>query len=142
MNQPGIRRKIHVITSQNATLIGRAVRLLASRGIDVEIGSTFVKFARGEPGPDQAAQDLKSAGFRVLTSMDVFEADTDGNLAEKSASLLAADAPKGHVHGPGCGHDHAHDESCNHPDHQHGHDHGHGHGHDHDHSHDHGDHKH
>jgi hypothetical protein len=37
-------------------------------------------------------------GFRVLTSMDQFLPETDANMAEENT-------PKGHVHGPGSGHD-------------------------------------
>ena len=143
MNLPspsaGARTKLHVYTSNSPALLLRVVRFLTQRQVPVEVGNNFVKFPRAETVADQAAADLKAMGFRVLTSMDQFTADTDHNMAEISAVLLAQEnTPKGHVHGPGCGHDHAHGESC---DHDHHHDHGHDHDHDHGHHHHH-DHKH
>ncbi len=133
MNTAAPRIKLYVITSQSPALIGRAARLLAARQVPVEIGPTFIKFPRGDGPADEAALDLKEAGFRVLTSMDYFVAETDQNLSDRCAEALQTEAPKPHVHGPGCGHDHGHDH--HHDDHHHDHDHHHGHGHDHDHKH-------
>jgi len=125
------RTKIHVVTAAQPTLLLRVVRLLSQRGIPVEVGATFVKFPRSQPVSDQAADDLKAMGFKVLPSIDELGPETDGNMAARSAAALETErAPKGHVHGPGCGHDH-HEH-----DHGHAHDHdGHGHGDDHDHHH-------
>lgn len=134
MNTAAPRIKLHVITSQSPALIGRAARLLAARQVPVEIGATFIKFPRGDGRADQAALDLKEAGFRVLTSMDFFIAETDQNLSDRCAEELKKEAPKPHVHGPGCGHDHHHEHHHDHG-HDHGHDHPRDHGHDHDHKH-------
>ena len=126
------RIKLYVYTSGQAQLLMRVVRFLAARNIAVEIGNNFVKFPRGEAAGDEAAASLKEIGFRVLTSMDHFHAEKDHDMKEKSALLLAEEnTPKGHVHGPGCGHEHhEHGPGCGHD-----HDHGHGHHHDHDHKH-------
>jgi ABC-type nickel/cobalt efflux system permease component RcnA len=127
------RAKLHVYTSAQALLLARVARFLAARGIEIELGNNFVKFPRGEQAADQAAAELKAAGFRVLTSMDQFAPETDAGLKEASAALLAIEnTPKGHVHGPDCGHDHHHDHS-----HEHGHAHDHSHDHSNDHSHKH-----
>jgi urease accessory protein len=123
----GPRLKLYVVTSQTPVLLMRVVRFLAKQSVATELGNGFVKFPRGDDTADQAATALKAMGFRVLTSMDQFVADTDDNMADSSAQALAEEnTPKGHVHGPGCGHDHR--------DHGHGHDHDHSHD-DHDHSH-------
>jgi hypothetical protein len=154
------RTKIHVYTSSTPLLLMRAIRFLAQRAIPVEIGNNFVKFPRGDTTADMAASELKRMGFRILTGIDQFDPEHDTTIQEKSAVLLAAEnTPKGHVHGPDCGHDHVHDEHCGHdhhahnhapdhqeeqrhkrehehghrPDHGHEHDHQHGHGHGHDH---------
>lgn len=133
----GNRAKLHVYTSAQAVLLARVARFLSARNIPVELGNNFVKFPRAEAAADQAAAELKAAGFRILTSMDVFSPETDADMKGASAALLAQEnTPKGHVHGPGCGHDHHHDETCGH-DHQHGHSHDHSHGHNHDHKHGH-----
>lgn len=125
----GVRAKLHVYTSGHALLLSRVVRFLAARNLPLELGNNFVKFPRAETAADQAAAELKAAGFRILTSVDVFSPETDAGIKETSAALLAAEnAPKGHVHGPGCGHDHHHD-------HEHGHQHEHHHAHDHPHKH-------
>lgn len=125
------RAKLHVVTSTSAVLLLRVVRFLASRSIAVEVGASFVKFPRGEAAADEAAAALKSMGFRVLTSMDQFDPETDQNMAAKSAAILEEEnTPKGHVHGPGCGHDHHdhdHDHGHHHDDHSHGHKHDHKH---------------
>jgi G3E family GTPase len=132
------RTKLHVYTSSTPVLLLRVVRFLAQRNIPLEVGSNFVKFPRGEAAADLAATELKAIGFRVLTSMDQFDPEQDATLKEKSFTLLEAEnTPKGHVHGPGCGHDHAHDEHCGH---DHGHEHHHDHDHDHHHDHHHGHH--
>ena len=137
------RTKLHVYTSPSPALLLSVVRYLCSQQIAVEVGKNFVKFPRAEPRGDDAAAALKAMGFRVLTSMDQFDPDTDANMGERCAPLLAEEqAPKGHVHGPDCGHDHAghvHGPDCGH-DHHHGKhgDHSHDHKHDHDHEHDHG----
>jgi hypothetical protein len=123
----GARIKLHVYTSTVPVLLLRVVRFLASRSIPMEVGASFVKFPRGEATADDAAAGLKAMGFRVLTSMDQFEPDTDQTMANRSAALLEEEnTPKGHVHGPGCGHDH-------HDDHDHQHDHQHEQKHDHKH---------
>ena len=140
------RVKLHVLTSSSPAVLLRVVRYLSSQQIAVEVGNNFVKFPRAEQAADDAAAALKAMGFRILTSMDQFAPEADTNIGERCAALLAEErAPKGHVHGPDCGHDHHHDEHCGH-DHGHPHDHDHDHqhhGHSHDHDHDHGhDHRH
>lgn len=127
------RTKLHVYTSPSPALLLRVVRYLCSQQIAVEVGKNFVKFPRAEPRGDDAAAALKAMGFRVLTSMDQFDPDTDANMGQRCAPLLAEEqAPKGHVHGPDCGHDHHHDKHGDHShDHKHDHDHDHGHSHDH-----------
>jgi urease accessory protein len=116
------RIKLHVLTSSSAVILLRVVRYLSSRQIAVEVGNNFVKFPRAEQAADDAAAALKAMGFRILTSMDQFAPDADANIGERCAALLAEEqAPKGHVHGPDCGHDHSHDH-----DHDHSHDHSHG----------------
>jgi len=115
------RVKLHVVTSSSPAILLRVVRYLSSRQIAVEVGNNFVKFPRAEQAADDAAAALKAMGFRILTSMDQFAPETDANIGERCAALLAEEqAPKGHVHGPDCGHDH---------DHDHGHDHNHDHSH-------------
>lgn len=121
----GSRVKLHVYTSSSPALLSRVVRYLSQRGIAVEVGNNFVKFPRADDLSDQAAAALKTMGFRILTSMDQFDPDSDANMADKSHGLLSQEnTPKGHVHGPGCGHDHGHGEHCDH-DHDHHHDHKH-----------------
>jgi len=134
----GSRTKLHIYSSQNTALLLRVVRFLSAQGIPVELGNTFVKFPRGEASADNAAAAIKAMGFRVLTSMDAFDPDQDTNMASRSKQLLDDEnTPKGHVHGPGCGHDHhAHEHG---PDCGHDHAHGHSHDHKHEHHHDHGD---
>ena len=115
------RIKLHVVTSSSPAILLRVVRYLSSRQIAVEVGNNFVKFPRAEQAADDAAAALKAMGFRILTSMDQFAPEADTNVGERCAALLAEErAPKGHVHGPDCGHDHDHD-------HDHGHDHRHDH---------------
>lgn len=115
------RVKLHVVTSSSPAILLRVVRYLSSRQIAVEVGNNFVKFPRAEQPADDAAGALKAMGFRILTSMDQFAPEADANIGERCAALLAEEqAPKGHVHGPDCGHDH---------DHDHGHDHNHDHSH-------------
>jgi len=115
------RVKLHVVTSSSPAILLRVVRYLSSRQIAVEVGNNFVKFPRAEQAADDAAAALKAMGFRILTSMDQFAPEADANIGERCAALLAEEqAPKGHVHGPDCGHDH---------DHDHGHDHNHDHSH-------------
>ena len=117
------RVKLHVVTSSSPAILLRVVRYLSSRQIAVEVGNNFVKFPRAEQAADDAAAALKAMGFRILTSMDQFAPEADTNVGERCAALLAEErAPKGHVHGPDCGHDHDHD-------HDHGHDHRHDHSH-------------
>lgn len=117
------RIKLHVVTSSSPAILLRVVRYLSSRQIAVEVGNNFVKFPRAEQAADDAAAALKAMGFRILTSMDQFAPEADTNIGERCAALLAEErAPKGHVHGPDCGHDHHHD-------HDHGHDHRHDHSH-------------
>jgi hypothetical protein len=117
------RIKLHVVTSSSPAILLRVVRYLSSRQIAVEVGNNFVKFPRAEQAADDAAAALKAMGFRILTSMDQFAPEADTNVGERCAALLAEErAPKGHVHGPDCGHDHDHD-------HDHGHDHRHDHSH-------------
>lgn len=119
------RIKLHVVTSSSPAILLRVVRYLSSRQIAVEVGNNFVKFPRAEQAADDAAATLKAMGFRILTSMDQFAPEADTNVGERCAALLAEErAPKGHVHGPDCGHDHDHDH-----DHDHGHDHRHDHSH-------------
>jgi hypothetical protein len=119
------RVKLHVVTSSSPAILLRVVRYLSSRQIAVEVGNNFVKFPRAEQAADDAAAALKAMGFRILTSMDQFAPEADTNVGERCAALLAEErAPKGHVHGPDCGHDHDHDH-----DHDHGHDHRHDHSH-------------
>jgi hypothetical protein len=119
------RIKLHVVTSSSPAILLRVVRYLSSRQIAVEVGNNFVKFPRAEQAADDAAAALKAMGFRILTSMDQFAPEADTNVGERCAALLAEErAPKGHVHGPDCGHDHDHDH-----DHDHGHDHRHDHSH-------------
>lgn len=126
------RVKLYVYTSSSPALLLRVVRYLGQRLIPVEVGNNFVKFPRAQEAADQAAAELKSMGFRILTSMDQFDPEQDSNIQERSTAVLTEEnTPKGHVHGPDCGHDHHHDEHCGH-DHDHHHDHGHhGHGHKH-----------
>lgn len=117
------RIKLHVVTSSSPAILLRVVRYLSSRQIAVEVGNNFVKFPRAEQAADDAAAALKAMGFRILTSMDQFAPEADTNVGERCAALLAEErAPKGHVHGPDCGHDHDHD-------HDHGNDHRHDHSH-------------
>jgi hypothetical protein len=133
----GARIKLHVYTSSSPILLLRVVRFLAQRAVAVEIGNNFVKFPRTDSLSDQAAAELKTMGFRVLTSMDQFTPEADHLMQAASATLLAQEnTPKGHVHGPDCGHDHVHDADCGHT-HDHAHEHSHAHVHAHDHAHDH-----
>ena len=133
----GTRIKLHVYTSSSPILLLRVVRFLAQRAVAIEIGNNFVKFPRTDSLSDQAAAELKTMGFRVLTSMDQFTPEADHLMQAASATLLAQEnTPKGHVHGPDCGHDHVHDAGCGHT-HDHAHDHSHAHDHAHDHVHDH-----
>jgi hypothetical protein len=133
----GTRIKLHVYTSSSPILLLRVVRFLAQRAVAVEIGNNFVKFPRTDSLSDQAAAELKTMGFRVLTSMDQFTPEADQLMQAASATLLAQEnTPKGHVHGPDCGHDHVHDAGCGHT-HDHAHEHSHAHDHAHDHVHDH-----
>jgi hypothetical protein len=133
----GARIKLHVYTSSSPILLLRVVRFLAQRAVAVEIGNNFVKFPRTDSLSDQAAAELKTMGFRVLTSMDQFTPEADHLMQAASATLLAQEnTPKGHVHGPDCGHDHVHDAGCGHT-HDHAHEHSHAHDHAHDHVHDH-----
>ena len=135
----GARIKLHVYTSSSPILLLRVVRFLAQRAVAVEIGNNFVKFPRTDSLSDQAAAELKTMGFRVLTSMDQFTPEADHLMQVASATLLSQEnTPKGHVHGPDCGHDHVHDADCGHThDHAHAHDHAHDHSHTHEHSHKH-----
>ena len=129
------RVKLHVVTSSSPTILLRVVRYLSSRQIAVEVGNNFVKFPRAEQAADDAAAALKAMGFRILTSMDQFAPEADANIGERCAALLAEEqAPKGHVHGPDCGHDHGHHHDHDHQHHGHSHDHDHDHGHDHSHN--------
>ena len=134
----GARIKLHVYTSSSPILLLRVVRFLAQRAVAVEIGNNFVKFPRTDSLSDQAAAELKTMGFRVLTSMDQFTPEADHLMQAASATLLAQEnTPKGHVHGPDCGHDHVHDADCGHThDHAHAHDHSHTQEHSHKHTHD------
>jgi hypothetical protein len=139
----GARIKLHVYTSSSPILLLRVVRFLAQRAVAVEIGNNFVKFPRTDSLSDQAAAELKTMGFRVLTSMDQFTPEADQLMQAASATLLAQEnTPKGHVHGPDCGHDHGHahdhvhDAGCGHT-HDHAHDHAHDHSHTQEHSHKH-----
>lgn len=126
---PNARVKLHVYTSGSSLLLMRVVRYLSQRGVAVELGNNFVKFPRAQHEADEAAGALKAMGFRILTSMDQFSPDQDAGMPSACAELLQQEnTPKGHVHGPGCGHDHHHDEHCGHPGHDHHH-------HDHDHKH-------
>lgn len=132
------RVKLHVLTSSSPAVLLRVVRYLSSQQIAVEVGNNFVKFPRAEQAADDAAAALKAMGFRTLTSMDQFAPEADANIGERCAALLAEEqAPKGHVHGPDCGHDHHHDHHHDHGHHTHGHSHDHGHEHKHEHEHDH-----
>ena len=132
----GARIKLHVYTSSSPILLLRVVRFLAQRAVAVEIGNNFVKFPRTDSLSDQAAAELKTMGFRVLTSMDQFTPEADHLMQAASATLLAQEnTPKGHVHGPDCGHDHVHDAGCGHT-HDHAHDHSHTDEHSHKHTHD------
>jgi len=129
------RVKLHVVTSSSPAILLRVVRYLSSRQIAVEVGNNFVKFPRAEQAADDAAAALKAMGFRILTSMDQFAPEADANIGERCAALLAEEqAPKGHVHGPDCGHDHGHHHDHDHQHHGHSHDHDHDHGHDHSHN--------
>ncbi len=133
------RVKLHVLTSSSPAVLLRVVRYLSSQQIAVEVGNNFVKFPRAEQAADDAAAALKAMGFRILTSMDQFAPESDANIGERCAALLAEEqAHKGHVHGPDCGHDHHHDHHHDHGHHTHGHSHDHGHEHKHEHDHDHG----
>ena len=129
------RVKLYVVTSSSPAILLRVVRYLSSRQIAVEVGNNFVKFPRAEQAADDAAAALKAMGFRTLTSMDQFAPEADANIGERCAALLAEEqAPKGHVHGPDCGHDHGHHHDHDHQHHGHSHDHDHDHGHDHSHN--------
>ena len=129
------RVKLHVLTSSSPAILLRVVRYLSSRQIAVEVGNNFVKFPRTQQAADDAAAALKVMGFRILTSMDQFAPEADANIGERCAALLAEEqAPKGHVHGPDCGHDHGHHHDHDHQHHGHSHDHDHDHGHDHSHN--------
>lgn len=129
------RVKLHVVTSSSPAILLRVVRYLSSRQIAVEVGNNFVKFPRTQQAADDAAAALKVMGFRILTSMDQFAPEADANIGERCAALLAEEqAPKGHVHGPDCGHDHGHHHDHDHQHHGHSHDHDHDHGHDHSHN--------
>ena len=129
------RVKLHVLTSSSPAILLRVVRYLSSRQIAVEVGNNFVKFPRADQAADDAAAALKAMGFRILTSMDQFAPEADANIGERCAALLAEEqAPKGHVHGPDCGHDHGHHHDHDHQHHGHSHDHDHDHGHDHSHN--------
>jgi len=112
------RTKLHIVTSTDATVLQRLVRLLTAKGIEVECGANFVKFPRSEPSPDAAAAELKAAGFRVLTSMDSFAPETDANWTERVQEALAREREARAQH------------CCDDPNHDHSHhDHGHKHGH-------------
>ena len=129
------RVKLYVVTSSSPAILLRVVRYLSSRQIAVEVGNNFVKFPRTQQAADDAAAALKAMGFRTLTSMDQFAPEADANIGERCAALLAEEqAPKGHVHGPDCGHDHGHHHDHDHQHHGHSHDHDHDHGHDHSHN--------
>ena len=129
------RVKLYVVTSSSPAILLRVVRYLSSRQIAVEVGNNFVKFPRTQQAADDAAAALKAMGFRILTSMDQFAPEADANIGERCAALLAEEqAPKGHVHGPDCGHDHGHHHDHDHQHHGHSHDHDHDHGHDHSHN--------
>ena len=129
------RVKLHVLTSSSPAILLRVVRYLSSRQIAVEVGNNFVKFPRTQQAADDAAAALKVMGFRILTSMDQFAPEADANIGERCAALLAEEqAPKGHIHGPDCGHDHGHHHDHDHQHHGHSHDHDHDHGHDHSHN--------
>lgn len=136
------RLKLHIVTSTDATVLQRLVRLLTAKGIALECGANFVKFPRGEAAPDAAAAELKEAGFRVLTSMDSFAPETDANWTERVQEALAREREARAHH---CCDDPTHDHSQHghsnhdhtHHDHSHDHGHSHGHGHGHDHKHDH-----
>ncbi len=129
------RVKLHVVTSSSPAILLRVVRYLSSHQIAVEVGNNFVKFPRTQQAADDAAAALKAMGFRILTSMDQFAPEADANIGERCAALLAEEqAPKGHVHGPDCGHDHGHHHDHDHQHHGHSHDHDHDHGHDHSHN--------
>ena len=129
------RVKLYVVTSSSPAILLRVVRYLSSRQIAVEVGNNFVKFPRAEQAADDAAAALKAMGFRILTSMDQFAPEADAKIGERCAALLAEEqAPKGHVHGPDCGHDHGHHHDHDHQHHGHSHDHDHDHGHDHSHN--------
>jgi urease accessory protein len=129
------RVKLYVVTSSSPAILLRVVRYLSSRQIAVEVGNNFVKFPRTQQAADDAAAALKVMGFRILTSMDQFAPEADANIGERCAALLAEEqAPKGHVHGPDCGHDHGHHHDHDHQHHGHSHDHDHDHGHDHSHN--------
>ncbi len=129
------RVKLYVVTSSSPAILLRVVRYLSSRQIAVEVGNNFVKFPRTQQAADDAAAALKAMGFRILTSMGQFAPEADANIGERCAALLAEEqAPKGHVHGPDCGHDHGHHHDHDHQHHGHSHDHDHDHGHDHSHN--------
>ena len=113
------RRALHLLTHREPQALLLAQRLLASRGVEVESGKTFLKFPRGEAQADAAAELLKAAGLRLVPATDDFSPDTDDNLAARLSVFAVAEV---HVHGPGCGHDHSHAH-----DHTHSHSHGDGH---------------
>ena len=132
------RTKLYVYTSASALLLARVAAFLSRRGVQVEIGASFLKFPRGSEPSDTAATRLKAMGFRILTGIDIFSPETDSEMGHRSEALLSIEnTPRGHVHGPDCGHDHSHGDTC---DHGHSHDHPHDHGH-HDHDHHGHDHK-
>lgn len=131
------RTKLYVYTSASALLLARVAAFLSRHGVQIELGASFIKFPRGSEPSDSAAAELKAMGFRILTGIDIFSPETDSEMAHRSEALLGIEnTPKGHVHGPGCGHDHSHGDACGH-DHSHDHSHDHDHAHNHNHGHDH-----
>lgn len=127
------RIKLHVFTTASPLLLARVAAFLSRHEIQIELGASFLKFPRGLAHNDDLAAKLKNMGFRVLTGIDAFAPEEDAAMAQRSADLLQAEnAPRGHVHGPDCGHEHHHGDTGQHG-HAHGHDHSHGHAHDHDH---------
>jgi hypothetical protein len=96
--------KLHIITTPEPLALLRLVRLLASEGVPCELGSSFVKFPRGDARADALAALAQSMGFKPVASMDRFSPDTQDNMAERVGPLLAH-----HQHDHACGHDCGHD---------------------------------
>lgn len=105
----------------------RAALALGRAEVRTEVADPCLRVA-ADP---ELARELRERGLDVAEFVAPFSPERE-----------AAHDEVGHVHGPGCAHDHGHDHVHDHAR-QHDHDHDYGHGHDHGRTHDHGhDHRH